>query len=72
MTELKLLRLPEVILRTGLSRSSIYLQFKIEDKAKAFPSPVKIGSHSVAWRESEIEEWIASRKIVEPKKHVKK
>lgn len=51
------LRLPEVMRRVGLSRSSIYLaQSKNE-----FPHSVQIGVRSVAWPESEIERWIASK-----------
>lgn len=53
----RFLRLPEVIKITALSRSSIYLNIS-ENK---FPKPINIGSRSVAWLESEINEWIQSR-----------
>jgi len=51
-----ILRLPTVIIRTGLSRSSIYLRMS-EDR---FPKPISLGKggRSVGWIESEIEEWI--------------
>jgi prophage regulatory protein len=51
----RLLRLPEVKVRTGLGRSSIYR--KIGDGS--FPPPCNIGERAVAWRESDIERWIA-------------
>lgn len=56
MTEC-LLRLPAVIARTGLSRSTIYKCIS-ED---TFPRPIKIGVRSVAWVESEIRLWQESK-----------
>ena len=53
----RLLRIDEVVERVGLSKSSIYGRIR----AMAFPAPVNLGGHSVAWVESEIEEWIAAR-----------
>ncbi|PHR85432.1 MAG: transcriptional regulator [Colwellia sp.] len=50
----KLIRLNQVIARTGLSRSRIY-QYISEDK---FPSNVSLGGRSVAWVDSEISAWI--------------
>ncbi|MCB2128482.1 MAG: AlpA family transcriptional regulator [Rhodobacteraceae bacterium] len=42
---------------TGLSRSAIY-----DLMAKgAFPRPVKLSSRAVAWPESKIIDWLASR-----------
>jgi prophage regulatory protein len=52
-----ILRLPAVIARTGLSRSSIYLRIS----SKAFPKPVLLGARAVGWLESEIEDWIRQR-----------
>lgn len=61
-----LLRLPDVLHRTGLSRSTVYL--KINSKSKyfdaSFPRPVPLSSGirgGVAWPLSEIEQWISSR-----------
>lgn len=51
------LRLPKVIERTGLSRSSIYTL--ISDGL--FPAPVRIGRRAVAWREADLETWAAER-----------
>lgn len=56
-TPTRLLRLPEVIARTGMSRSAVYAA-----SAKgAFPQPVKLSERSSAWVESEIDAWLASR-----------
>ncbi len=52
-----LLRRPEVEVRTGLSRSTVYSWMKRGD----FPQPVKLGTRLVAWRESEVTAWLESR-----------
>ena len=49
-----ILKLPSVVTRTGLSRSSIYK--KISEGA--FPAPISLGSRSVGWVESEIEDYL--------------
>ena len=51
----KILRLPIVLDRTGLSRSTVY-QRVTEGK---FPRPVSLGASAVGWIETEVEEWIA-------------
>lgn len=53
----KLLRLPEVISRTGYKKSTIYEM--IGDGR--FPSPVNLGPRAIAWVEEEIEKWIKAR-----------
>jgi prophage regulatory protein len=53
----KLLRLPKVIDRTGLSKSTIY-SFIL---AGTFPKPISLGERAVAWQESDISEWIEKR-----------
>lgn len=53
----RLLRLPDVIARTGLSRATIYLFMSRDD----FPKSIKIGRRASAWVESEIDDWIESR-----------
>lgn len=55
MTSYQLLRLKQVVEKTGLKRSQIYLYMK----TGTFPRSVKIGPASVAWLESEIDEWIS-------------
>lgn len=54
---LSFLRRPEVEARVGLSRSSIYAFMAAGD----FPKPIRIGARAVAWRLSDIEDWISSR-----------
>ncbi|MDF7784121.1 AlpA family transcriptional regulator [Pantoea stewartii] len=53
----KLVRLSEVLSRTGYSRAWIY---KLISQGR-FPQSVKIGSRSIAFVESEIDEWINQR-----------
>jgi|GEM_PF-59309 len=53
----RLLRRKEVELKTGKSRSAIY----VEIQNGTFPAPVFIGVNSVAWVEAEIDQWIAER-----------
>lgn len=43
-----------------LSRSSIYAAVK----AGTFPAPVRIGARAVAWRLSDIEQWLEARPSV--------
>lgn len=52
----RLVRLPEVKDRTGLSRTSIYRKME----AGEFPLAVKLSTNAVAWRETELERWIAA------------
>ena len=42
-----------------LSRSSIYAAVK----AGNFPAPYRIGARAVAWRISEVEQWLAARPL---------
>ncbi|MCK5295366.1 MAG: AlpA family transcriptional regulator [Alphaproteobacteria bacterium] len=53
----RILRLPEVIKTTGLSRSTIYSHIKKE----LFPKHINLGARCVGWIESEIDDWIQSR-----------
>ena len=66
-TKSRLIRLPEVLSRTGYGRTSIYR--KMEDGS--FPKSVKLGgppldtsvfdSRAIAWIEEEVDKWIESR-----------
>jgi prophage regulatory protein len=49
-----ILRLPTVKLRTGLSRSTIYLRVA----QGSFPKPISLGARAIGWVESEIEGWL--------------
>jgi prophage regulatory protein len=53
----KFLRLPELIARTGMSRSTIY----DEMAAGRFPKMVKLAPRAVGLPESEYEAWAAAR-----------
>lgn len=53
----RIIRLPEVKSRSGLSRSTIYALIKEGD----FPTNISLGGRSVGWIEQEVDEWIASR-----------
>ncbi len=56
-----ILRLPEVLRRTGLSRSTVYSYIaKPAPSTPAFPQPVKIGQRAVGFMSDEIENWIAA------------
>lgn len=55
----RFIRLPEVKVRVGLSRSTIYNRIA----AKTFPPPVRLGEKSVAWLESSIDAWIQNMVI---------
>ena len=52
-----LYRLPEVMARTGLSRSTIYAMM---EQGK-FPKPVKLNQRANGWVSAEIACWIDSR-----------
>jgi prophage regulatory protein len=47
----RILRLPEVIEKTGISRSSIYKQMQLG----FFPKRIRLGKRMVGWSEAEIE-----------------
>lgn len=53
----KILRLPEIKARTGLSRSTIYL-YIAEGR---FPKPIALGGRAVGWLDSEIDDWLDQR-----------
>jgi len=58
-----ILRLPSVQVRTGLSRSTIYLRIS----EGSFPKPISLGGRAVGWVEAEVNDWLnqqieASRK----------
>lgn len=62
----KILRLPAVKAKTGLSRSTIYARASVG----TFPASLSLGPNTVGWVESEIDAWInkqieASRRFQE-------
>ena len=56
-TGVRILRMPDVINRTGLSRSTIYAF----SRAGQFPGQVSLGCRAVGWVEDDVEEWLRSR-----------
>ena len=56
-TKERILRLKEVKDRTGLSRSTIYLNIN----QGTFPKSISLGVRSVGWLESDINAWIEER-----------
>ena len=49
-----ILRLPQVKVRVGLSRSSIYAAIA----QGQFPQSVHLGARAVGWLESEVDQWL--------------
>lgn len=54
---MRILRLNEVMDKTGLKKTSIY---KLINN-KAFPEALALGERAVGWLESEIDSWITER-----------
>ena len=54
----EILRLPQLIHRTGHSKSTIYALIARSE----FPKPISISQRSVGWLASEVEAWIDERK----------
>lgn len=57
----RLLRIDDVCFMTGLGRSTVYAKVKGGD----FPGPVQLHGTCVAWRETEVDTWIAARPAVQ-------
>lgn len=53
----RILRLPAVMERTGLSKATIYRLIH----ANEFPESIRLGSRAVGWPANRIDEWINSR-----------
>ena len=58
---MQFLRADELIAKVGLSRPTIW---RLE-RSGEFPRRRLLGRKSVAWVEEEVEEWMASRAVVE-------
>ena len=50
----RILRLPSVQARTGLSRSTIYLRIA----EGTFPRQISLGARAIGWLEGDIDDWI--------------
>lgn len=53
----RILKLPEVIQRTALSKASIYAFIQ----AGQFPKQIKLSIRSVGWLESDVDSWLDAR-----------
>jgi prophage regulatory protein len=60
--DVRLLRLPDVLRRVGLSRSMVY-QLAADGR---FPAPVRLTSRTSAWRSDDVQAWIDSRHPTAP------
>ena len=58
-TETEILKLPEVLVLTKISRTSLYRFIQSGD----FPRPIKLGPRARAWKKREILNWIANREV---------
>lgn len=52
-----LLKLPAVMQACQLAKSTLYAYIK----AGKFPRPLKLGARAVAWRQSDVAQWVDSR-----------
>ena len=52
--EARIIRLPEVVARTGLSQATIYRAIQ----AGTFPRSVKLGKRARGWRSEDVQQWI--------------
>jgi len=59
MINTKILRLPEVQMTCGMSRSSIYAGMK----NGTFPKTIRLGTRMVGWTQKDIDDWIESKLI---------
>ncbi|WP_020162385.1 helix-turn-helix transcriptional regulator [Cycloclasticus pugetii] len=53
----KVLRLPEIKSRTGLSRSTIYLRISRGE----FPESISLGGRAVGWLEEDVNQWLEDK-----------
>ena len=54
---MRIFRLQDVIIATGLSRSTLYKYIS----EGTFPKPVSLGDRCVGWVDSEVHDWILAR-----------
>lgn len=60
----RILRLPEVKAKTGFGRSTIYAPvYKKRGASGEFLRSIRIGARAVGWLESDIDQWIETRRI---------
>ena len=52
--ETRILRMPEVVRMTGLSKATIHRRYR----AGTFPRPLRLGPQSIGWRRAEVLKWL--------------
>ena len=57
--ETRILRMPDVMQKLGISRSTVYRLMSDE----SFPRQVKIGKRAKGWRLDAVERWIDTRDL---------
>ncbi|RFP11866.1 AlpA family transcriptional regulator [Duganella sp. BJB475] len=62
---IRLIRLKEVLRICGMSRSTLYNNIK----ERQFPEPIRISARSVAWLQSEVQEWVELKVKLRAVKH---
>lgn len=60
MSKKQLIKLHRVLAKVAMSKTLVYKKIREGE----FPAPLKLTERSVAWLESEIDEWIESREKV--------
>jgi prophage regulatory protein len=53
----EMLRVSDVLKRTGMSRTSLYRKLR----EGTFPAPFELGSNAIGWPAPLVADWIASR-----------
>lgn len=57
-----ILRLAQLLLILGLSRSTVYAKLALgSSHDPTFPRPVRLGKRAVGWRASDVFAWLAAR-----------
>jgi len=62
MSQGRLIRLPEVVEKVGLGKSTVWLWVK----QHKFPKPIKLSARVTVWKESDINKWIEEREKSSP------
>ncbi|MGI3427810.1 helix-turn-helix transcriptional regulator [Providencia stuartii] len=62
---IRILRMTELTVMLGISRSSIYEKLNPRSKYydPDFPKPIKLGASSVGWQYASVEKWLTSRMV---------
>ena len=59
--ESQILRCPEVVKLTGLSKATLYRAVH----AGEFPRPVRLSKRAIGWRKESIQRWLETREPVD-------